>query len=84
MAEPILPKFNLSNNTRIANVQFNTSLPNATLCTGTHTIVYSKVNKQYVSDLSAPLKKSIQNLKSASPLGPATRQTKTCSCNNPG
>ena len=46
VAEQIISKFSLANATRLDHFAYNTSLPNATLCTGTHTIVYSRINKQ--------------------------------------
>jgi len=44
--EQIIQKLNLENETNIAGFAYNSSLPNATLCSGTHDIVYSRVNKQ--------------------------------------
>jgi hypothetical protein len=43
--EQIIPKHNLENETNIGHFPYNASLSNATLCSGTHTIVYSRVNK---------------------------------------
>lgn len=43
--EQIIQKLNLENETNIAGFAYNSSLPNATLCSGTHDIVYSRVNK---------------------------------------
>jgi hypothetical protein len=44
--EQVISKINLKNETRLAGFPYNASLPDATMCTGTHTIVYSRVNKQ--------------------------------------
>lgn len=45
VGEQIISKFSLANATRIGHFQYNTSLSNSSSCVGTHTIVYSRVNK---------------------------------------
>lgn len=53
VGEQIISKFSLANATRTGYFQYNTSLANSSSCTGTHTIVYSRINKQCVFTLRA-------------------------------
>jgi hypothetical protein len=45
VGEQVISKFNLSSAARINHFQYNASLANSSMCTGTHTIVYSRINK---------------------------------------
>lgn len=46
VGEQVLEKFNVSTNSRLNHFNYSSYLPNASVCVGTHTIVYSQINQQ--------------------------------------
>ncbi|DBA84774.1 hypothetical protein WJX77_006512 [Trebouxia sp. C0004] len=50
VGEQVIEKFNVSTNTRLNHFNYSSYLPNASVCVGTHTIVYSQINQHLYAE----------------------------------